>query len=68
LRAFNDLNSMEVYGEFPTIVVRNGNIVGTIVDEKCIIGLLINRKCNIFEFENVCKLAVELTIVFLWPS
>jgi hypothetical protein len=67
-RAFNDINSMELYGEFSTIVVRNGNIVGTIVDEKCIISLLINRMHHIFEFENVRKLAAEVTIVLLWPS
>jgi hypothetical protein len=61
LRAFNDLNSMELYGEFSTIAVRNGDTVVTAADEKCITGLLINRMCHLFEFEDVRKLAAELT-------
>lgn len=61
LRAFNDLNSMELYGEFSTVAVRDGDTVVTAADEKCITGLLINRMCNPFEFEDVRKLAAELT-------
>lgn len=61
LRAFNDLNSKELYGEFSTITARDGDTVVTAADEKCITGLLINRMCHIFEFEDVRKLAAELT-------
>lgn len=61
LRAFNDLNSEELYGEFSTITARDGDTVVTAADEKCITGLLINRMCHLFEFEDVRKLAAELT-------
>eukprot|EP01018_Ginkgo_biloba_P032849 Gb_14493 [translate_table: standard] len=61
LRAFNDHNSRDLYGDLSITAERHGGKVGKAEDDACITALLIKRMCNLLEFEDVRKLAAELT-------
>ncbi|GLJ22075.1 hypothetical protein SUGI_0413790 [Cryptomeria japonica] len=60
LKAFNDLHSRELYGELFTSIGKHGG-QGANIEEDCITVLLINRMSHVYEFDDVRKLAAELT-------